>query len=234
MKIRNLIMPLGTSGKNALISGPARLGLFTIAISSLVLSVPLGTADQGQPLQLQSAKYPEPRRAGYPQETPRFPPPSPMVTRSAKPKSCGVKSAIAREISERGGDWKLMGKMEILSSDMVELEGGEFERQTVLRSSLNAGLVLVVERFDSTGQFAHSSFHSAERLIIRMPDKFRMEGLRTHLSALGFTSSRPEKWHDLLEVKIPPSPASIFASREAIQSVVGSSGSVFFAGLTPK
>jgi hypothetical protein len=165
--------------------------------------------------------------ASTPLEVATIPPPS------RKNQKLNLKGVIARELSERGGDWDLLGKVEVLGSDWVDLECGSKERQTVLKSSLNRGLVLAVERFDSSGQFLYSSFHSAERLIIRHPDRSKVEIMRKQLSHMGFSSESPATWHDLLEVRVPPRPSAIFQSKELLESMVGKDGVVFLTGLTP-
>jgi len=141
---------------------------------------------------------------------------------------------IEEDIRLHGGDYSILGKINVIQSDIVELDNGEKQRQSIVRSSTNDELVMVIEHFDRSGQFIHSSFHSAERVIASLEDKLARHRLRTALSSIGYSSESEAGWHNLVIVRAIPDPEKIFELKNILENWVGSSGSVFLAGSRPK
>lgn len=141
---------------------------------------------------------------------------------------------IIRHIKDHGGDYSILGKIDLLQSDIVELDNGETHRQSVVRSSKSSGLVLVVEHFAPDGQFIYASFQSAERIIARVENEQIRHSIRSSLSAMGYSSEGESGWHSLVAVKVDPTPSRLFASKALLESLVGDHGSVFFAGILAK
>lgn len=157
----------------------------------------------------------------------------PVVTREKSQPELN-REQIIRHIEDHGGDYSILGKIDLLQSDIVELDNGETHRQSVVRSSKSSGLVLVVEHFASDGQFIYTSFQSAERIIARVENEQIRHSIRSSLSAMGYSSEGESGWHELISVKVDPTPSRLFASKTLLESLVGDHGSVFFAGILPR
>lgn len=141
---------------------------------------------------------------------------------------------IERDIRLHGGDYSILGKISVIQSDIAEMDNGEKQRQSIVRSSANEELVMVIEHFDRSGQFIHSSFHSAERVIASLQDKPARHRLRHALSSIGYSSENESGWHHLVIVRVTPDPEKIFELKNILETWVGSSGNVFLAGSSPK
>ena len=145
-----------------------------------------------------------------------------------------TKDRVAEEIEYHGGSWDLLGKIEVFSSDLIELCDGTAERHTVIRSSRNQELVLVIERFDRQGVFIHSTFHSAEKIVVRLEEGKSVNSFRRALVSMGLSAEPPPGWHDLIEVRVEPNPQRIFESKKQLENLAGPRGSVFLAGVMPE
>jgi hypothetical protein len=144
------------------------------------------------------------------------------------------RKTIANEIQNLSTGHEFLGKIEVLASDMAEMDNGSFQRQSVIHSSKTAELVLIIEHYDENRGFLYSSFHSAERVIVRVENEVLRHAVRSSLPMLGYSAEGESGWHEFIAVRVPPEPEKIFASKESLGSLVGSSGSVFLAGVLPK
>lgn len=139
------------------------------------------------------------------------------------------KKKVEAEIRNHGGGISVLGKIEVVQSDVVTMDNGESQRQSVVKSSGSPRLVLVIEHFAANGTFEHTSFNSAEEVVAYIHDKIHQQAIMSTLSALGYNVEIQSGWPALIVVRTTPIPENIFATKESLEKLVGSAGSVVLA-----
>jgi hypothetical protein len=148
-------------------------------------------------------------------------PPTPTPTEDL------LRIQIAERIEFSDG-WRVLGEVEIIQSDLLDMDNREQHRHSVLSASMVPGAVLSIERFDSEGNFMFVTFHSAENLKIEFPDKKTMNAVLPRLAMAGCKYQVPFDWeyYPVALVQTEPTPSGLLEMKEKLEYLTASSGKV--------
>jgi len=138
-----------------------------------------------------------------------------------------VRNQIAESIEFNDG-WRILGDVDVLQSDLMDMNNGEQHRYSVIKGSKVNGKVLAIERFDEGGKLMFTTFHSAEKLEIEFPDKKAMTDVLPRLKMAGCEYEVPFDWeyYPIVAVKTPSTPSGIVEIMEKLEGLTSPFGRV--------
>jgi hypothetical protein len=144
-----------------------------------------------------------------------------------KERQMAKRDNIADSLEFRGGG-RLLGKISVLQSDLLEFENGEIHRHSVVADAAGRR-VFAVEKFDGNNRFMYAKFYRANKITISFADKKTLMGMLRRIEVEGYDYRVPFDWeyYPIVEVKTETTTQDIFNKFTKLSAVVGKSGRVF-------
>lgn len=148
---------------------------------------------------------------------------------------CEEARRIIGDRLEFTGGAKLLGKIQVVESDLLEMEDGGRQRHSIVRGSRRHGIFLSIERFDPLGRPTFATFHSAEKVIVRFTDMTTLRDTMPDLEdmGLGWTVPFDYSYYPVAEFKVPARAEEFLGAFLALHAAVGARGRVDLVDIPP-